>query len=494
MELVNDFGDPDALILSDNHIVLKLETALPQSVKVPDGVTVGGDDRLLLVTNKESLISASKSALVRRAKISKALFCACESFSSSSPYRRAARKLLRYVQEVCIVHNRDTVHTLLDIFPCARTIALPHDMALHMYSLDPSAMPIERCQLRQLVGSTANRDVPDLIMSWNVTMALIRSCPDVCRIDSQFVVDCFMRPHPSLTPADLERAKNFTHILIVDADVQLDTEEDHSQGAADVALAAQTFPSVDSLQALVESQDWFTKISAFRGLRSLAVTFTRDLDDRDIGHQLEELLAKLPALEKLHLETCGGLRLALISTLCVGLKSLSLTHCSEPLTDVPEIPHDAFPNLECVELRMCISGSSLFALLNATKNKLRIARFLLPMLCTMFLDYCISIGRTFPFLKLERLTLDTQEKLSEMQIQLEDLRDVFKALPALQHVETDSFELRLFFENDCIPRGRLSLSWVGCVYCAAHGRDQRKEIDDFTEAWRVLKDLTGSAG
>ncbi|XP_037524531.1 uncharacterized protein LOC119401681 [Rhipicephalus sanguineus] len=340
MKLGDDFGDPDVLTLAEDHIVLKLETALAPDATLPEGLAFGDVDGLLLVANQKSLVSASGSALLREARVSKALFCGCAPFDSCELFANVASELLRDAQEVHIVHNRNTVYKLIRMFPNAKVIALPHDLSRHYVEFDEprrdhSAPLVERSQLRQLVGTWGDQRTECLSISRATTLALIRSCPYVCRIDSRWVVSSFTEPNRFFTSTDRRKAKNFTHVNLMDRDLALTTGLRMSAAAADVAVAAKTFPSVEMLEVCLGSQEALAKISAFRNLRSLAVAFSPAFISRDVSTQLEQLLAKLPGLEELELENCGGIRLLAISRLCTRLKILKIVNCVGSLNDVP---------------------------------------------------------------------------------------------------------------------------------------------------------------
>ncbi|XP_075727419.1 uncharacterized protein LOC142768866 [Rhipicephalus microplus] len=472
MEVSEDFGNPDVLVLAEDHIVLKLETALPPDSTLPEGFALGDVDGLLLVANKQSLVSASRSALLRGASVSKALFCGCVSFDSCDLFASAASELLRDAQEVHIVHNRNTVYKLIRMFPNAKVIALLHDISRHYVEFDeprrdPSAPLVEGSQLRQLVATWGDQRTECPSISRATTLALIRSCPNVSRIDSRWVVSSFMEPPSFFTSTDRRKAKNFTHINLLDRDLALATGLGLSAVAADVAVAAKTFPSAEKLEVCLGSQQALDKISAFRNLRSLAVAFVPAFMSRDTSTHLGRLLAKLPDLEELEIEHCGGIRLLEISRLCSHLRVLKLANCFGSLSDVP-VDADAFADLECLDLDMQILIPVFASLLGAIKNKLRSLHFHDQELCSAFLHYCVQNSRRLAFPSLQRLTLGTKESLSALRLQPQDLQTAVNALPSLRHVKTDSFDLRLFFENCRALRGRVSLSWTGCVYCAVH--------------------------
>ncbi|KAL1421668.1 hypothetical protein MTO96_004052 [Rhipicephalus appendiculatus] len=132
--------------------------------------------------------------------------------------------------------------------------------------------------------------------------------------------------------------------------------------------------------------------------------------------------------------------------------------------DTP-VAHGAFVNLDCVDMEVVILKVVFHSFLRITRRTLRIARFGGDGTCSEFLQYCARYGQQFPFVNLERLTLTTNKPLRELALEPRDLHHVAKSLPKLRHLETDSYDLRLFFEN-CVTPGKVSLSWVGCVYCA----------------------------
>ncbi|KAH7934176.1 hypothetical protein HPB49_022401 [Dermacentor silvarum] len=405
MELLREFGDPTELVLAEDHIVLKLETAWPRNVTLPKGLSLADDHAKVMVANQRSLVSLAKNKLRREATISKALFCGCASFDSCDRYASAASELLRGTREICIVHNKDKVYKLLRMFPNVRVLALLHDCCEHELELDEptrdrSAALVERSQLRQLVGSVGNLCEGFLLISRETTLALLRTCPDVV---------------------------------------------------------------VDSLEAL-------TKLSAFRNLRSLSLGFRPCAGYPDVDSALKQLLTVWPGLEELALENCSGVMLSTVVGLCPKIKALKLYGCNGSLKERP-LDADAFPNLECVEISMHLMKFVFYSFLSATRETLHTAHFADDGICFEFLQYCIQYGRCLPFTRLEHLTLVTELSLRALEFEPGELHDVLKALPALRHLETDSYDLRMFFENYCVPHGRLSLSWIGCVYCHVHNAD-----------------------
>ncbi|XP_075532256.1 uncharacterized protein LOC142564934 [Dermacentor variabilis] len=474
MELVREFGDPQVLVLSEDHIVLKLKTAWSRDVVVPEGLSLADDGGHLVVARRRSLVPLAKNKLLRQATISKALFCGCLPFDSCERYASAASELLRDTQEICIVHNRDTVHKLIRMFPNVKVIALPHDLCIHALENDEPCGDrfgplVERCQLRELVGNVGGMSEGRLLLSPWTTLALIRTCPDVHRIDSVWLGKCFMEPCGLTTSTD-RISKNFSHLWLGCLDNSSGGKLHNQMGpmiAADVRTAADKFPSVENLQVAVESLEEIANVPAFSNLHSIMMEISPALGFADVSSQLQKMLTKLPGLEELALENCGGVRLSTISRLCPKLKTLRLVRCLGSQDDTP-VGGNGFPSLECFEVSMDILTVAFSAFLSATHDKLTTARLGHDGMCLEFLRHCVRYGRHQPFTRLEHLTLNTKLSLPQLDIQPEDLHDVMKALPALRHLETDSYDLRLFTENYCVPRGRVSLSWTGCVLCAVY--------------------------
>ncbi|KAH7934081.1 hypothetical protein HPB49_021201 [Dermacentor silvarum] len=469
MELVREFGDPHVLFLAEDHVVLKLHTAWPRDVAVPEGLSLADDNRRLLIANQRSLVSAAKSGFPREARILKALFCGCASFDSADRYASAASKLLRDTHEICIVHNRDKVYKLVRMFPNVRALALLHDCCEHGLEFDepltdPSVPLVERSQLRQLVGSAGCIYDGYLIMTRATTLALLHTCPDVRRIDSQWVAHCIMGPHSVATSKRLPKAKDFSHLWVFSLD---EKSSRCLPMATDVALAAKKFPSVEMLQVSVGTLKALADLSAFGNLRRLKLGLYPFFGFTDVDPVLKQLLTRWPRLEELALKNCGGVRLSTIAKLCPMIRVLKLRGGVGSIEDIPVDAH-AFPNLECVEISMKLLRRTSYPFLSAIRDTLRTASFGDDEMCFEFLQFCIHYGRHLPFPRLEHLTLDTKLSLRKLELEPGKLHDALKALPALRHLETDSYDLRLFFENYCVPRGRLSLSWIGCVYCDAH--------------------------
>ncbi|KAL1478889.1 hypothetical protein MTO96_052294 [Rhipicephalus appendiculatus] len=248
MALVREFGDPHVLTLAEVHILLRLELPWPRGAALPKGISLWDDDDQLLNGNQESLVSAVKSTLPRKAKISKALFCGCASFDFSLRSANATMKLLRDTQEICIVHNRNKVYKLVRMFPNAKVLALVHDLCDHFLEFeepwrDPSAPLVQRCQLRKLVGNLMSNPEGCLLISYKTTLALLHTCPHISRIDSVTLAGCFMEPHRLPISTELPKAKHFTHLWLFSWQRVSNQLGPTPVKVANVTLAANTFPA-----------------------------------------------------------------------------------------------------------------------------------------------------------------------------------------------------------------------------------------------------------
>ncbi|KAK8757242.1 hypothetical protein V5799_000052 [Amblyomma americanum] len=172
--------------------------------------------------------------------------------------------------------------------------------------------------------------------------------------------------------------------------------------------------------------------------------------------------------------------------LCPELKTLRLVSCEISSDDAP-LDYDAFPKLRTVELCVKLLRVVFDAFLYATSGTLRNLRLAGDASCRGFLHLCCLRCEPISFPCLEELTLDTALTIDALQVKPEDLHKLLTSLPALRHLSTDSYDLRLFFENYCVPRGSVSLSWCECVYCCVH----RPCDESSDEEAAVIRDCLG---
>lgn len=493
MDRLAEFGETWDLLLAEDHIVLKLAESWPPDVPLPEGCKLqnGG---FSLVTNQESLV-ATKQVLQLRVRVSRALFAGCASFESSKPFCTAAGELLRDAEELCITHNRNKVCRLIRTFPNVRVLALPHDLCRHAIEEDePTAhwsppLMTECSQLTQLLGNVESLGSAGLMLSKQTVMAVLRTCPRMCRIDSDFVLEAFLHLNSLPVQGTCLTASHFTHLVLYGA--VIGNDQNAAMGPDDVALAARTFPLVENLEVLVRSLEALNEMSAFRHVRSLAVALGPPVVYASAHSELQRLLQNWPRLEKLTLEFCGGVRLSEIARLCPRVRSLRLAYCRWHRADSP-IAADAFPKLESIEWSMRIPEAAFDALFVATCGRLRTLQLYDDNSCCQFLHFCVRQGQRAHFSRLEELLLATDLRLRDMQLQPESLHHVLGLLPVLRHLATDSYDLRLFFQNYCVPHDRVSLSWAACVFCAVHCKEipSREKAATFTAKAVGINDHT----
>ncbi|KAL1468385.1 hypothetical protein MTO96_041511 [Rhipicephalus appendiculatus] len=280
------------------------------------------------------------------------------------------------------------------------------------------------------------------------------------------VLEAFLLLDALPIPRTYSIARDFTHLALYAAVVGTYGKETPA-GPDDVALAARTFPLVEDLEVLVGSIAALDEIAAFRHVDALLVALHPPVVYANVEPKLQQLLRNWPRLEKLALEFCGGVRLSVIAALCPQVRSLRLAYCKWDREDCP-VEAGAFPALERIELYISMACAAFDALFLAACGRLRTVQLYDDQSCCQFLHLCVRQRARFP--RLEELQLATDLSLRAMQLEPEWLHNVLKALPALRHLATDSYDLRLFFENYYVPRGRVFLSWAACVLCAVHGK------------------------
>ncbi|KAK8774437.1 hypothetical protein V5799_011031 [Amblyomma americanum] len=237
------------------------------------------------------------------------------------------------------------------------------------------------------------------------------------------------------------------------------------------------FPRVEHLVVAVTSVGSVAAASSFRHLRSLSLTLAPPAIFANVDFELRLLLKAWPRLETLSLKYCGGLQLSALARLCPQIRRLRLICCQASKHDI-SVHAAAFPNIESVDLTTVLLKPAYEAFFLATCGRLRSLRLGDDGNAKEFLHLCTERSRgRISFPRLEELTLATCWTVRQLGLQPEDLHHVLDALPSLLRLKTDSYDLRLFFENYCRPRGRVSLSWCECVYCAVHDQFRERRQD-----------------
>ncbi|KAH8026114.1 hypothetical protein HPB51_016124 [Rhipicephalus microplus] len=285
------------------------------------------------------------------------------------------------------------------------------------------------------------------------------------RIDSHVVLEAFLLLDALPIPRTYSTANDFTHLALY-AEVGGTCGETAPAGPDDVALAGSTFPLVEDLEVLTRSVEALDKIAAFQHVDTLLVALAPPVAWANVDSKLQQLLGNWPRLGKLALEYCGGVRLSTIAALCPKVRSLRLAYCKWDPSDCP-VEAGAFPELESIELYIRMADAVFDSLFLATCGRLRKVQLYNDRSCCQFLHLCVRKRAHFPCL--EELRLSTDISVRAMALEPESLHNVLRALPALRHLATDSYDLKLFFENYYVPRGRVFYSRDACVFCAVHG-------------------------
>lgn len=489
MEHVKEFGDPYILQLAEDQIMLKLKEPWPQDVKLPKGCTLSSDS-CLLQADVKSLVSSA--ATLRSAAVTQALFAGCVSFESSQSFGRAASEILREAQKIIIFHNRDNVLNLIEMFPKAEVLALLHDFVVHAVEHEranspPGPLLPWSSQLRELLGTAEAMNAGHLFMSLETVMAVFRACPMVRRIDSPMVQPAILRMAAYHSPGLEAYKERFRHLLIgTPMDSWRGFKGEIWANIASLSPSSKMFPKVEHLEVVFVSKESFEFITGFKNLRSLSVTFGIHHCAGDVDGVLDNLLKGLPQLEKLSLMCCSNVRLSTISFHCPALKNLSIINCLMA-EDGANLPENAMQSLDSADIetsdvKMAWKTTQFSDFFVAACGKLRSLRVGNDGACSVFLRlFCRSRSKmSFPCL--EELALVTNVSLRALGLSPDDLSKVSKMMPALRHVETDSYDLRLFFEDFDDRRPRVSLSWCSCVHCAVH-------FPKISEAGRVSKAL-----
>ncbi|XP_077492352.1 uncharacterized protein LOC144103530 [Amblyomma americanum] len=452
MERIEGFGDPHALLDTEDHIVLKLKDPWPRDASLPQGCSLGDDSGSLLVTNRESLVAARRA--LRRTPISEALFAGCVAFGTSHTFESAARKILRDCEEICIVHNRDTVYKLIRMFPNAKVLALPHDLGTHAVetdepSRDPSAPLVRSSQLRQLVGSLEGQYDECLLLSTKTVRAILLTCPQLRRMDTFHFLEASVEQG---CPAAQSEMSGCTHLVLIPSSAPYVLGGAVMATVDVISRAARTYQHVEHLVVAITCREELAGVSGFRNLRSLSLKIRPPLFSTNVDPELQLLLQSLPGLENLSLTFFTGLRLTAIARLCPQLKSLSLLDCEGPLDEVALGMH-AFPSLEVVKLNVRLSVVCVGSLFLATSGRLRRLHLLGAGSSSKFLRLRKVVGGRLSFPRLEELTLNTDLTVRELGLEPEDLHHVMTALPALRRLKTDSYDVLRF------QRNRFHLPW-----------------------------------
>lgn len=455
MDKLVELGDPDRLVGEEDLIVLKLDKPSASPHRFPKRCLLDASCQLVTL-NKETFV-ASRAFLGKQRFLS-ALFAGCEAFTSSNAYSSAARDILKHAKTLAIVHNRDLVMDLVTRFPSVSVLVLWHDLRLQS---EPNERFSEKSSsLTTLVGSTPGLGVDHLFICPITIASLLASCPWLTEVHSPMnevviMTDAsafcgFPVPAPMICSSPelilgchLERLDESTFVV-----------EDGS--ARCVARAARTYPNLRHLWLNTTCTDALASVTDFSNLRRLSLMFAADGSLCPFAPHAARLVRKFN-LDELSLKNFDDVSLSYVAKHCRNLRTLSLITCN---VSEEEASADWFPKLESFRVGRSISTPTFRGLLSACRRLKRL-ELRSDGACGMFLDPGVSTT-TFP--ELERLHFGTYLTLKELGASIADLRALSLRLPALRILATDSYDVRLFFEN-YVPR--VKLAWTTCAVCAA---------------------------
>uniref|UniRef100_A0A023GBG6 Uncharacterized protein n=1 Tax=Amblyomma triste TaxID=251400 RepID=A0A023GBG6_AMBTT len=482
IDTIRDLGDPDHICALEDHILVKLEKPWKPVSEHGDGLPEGlnlHSNGLHITTTSASFVK--NADFLADLRVTAALFAGCDSFNSCWPLGAAARGVLADVRTLVIVHNRDYVRDLICYFPSVEVLVLHHDLKLQMPEEEWGDIPGATPQLKRLIGSAPALGTHNLFLSAATICGLLGDCPYLCELQTSMheilnpsnpLIGMLLASRPSLLTtwklvlgADVERLDGTTGVV-------WDITPGH------MVQANMFFHSLRKLEVTTTHSQTIAAIGIFEQLTDVSLMFIAQGTLCAFRGLLEDTLKRLK-LKHLSLKFIKGISLLAVAQNWPQLQSLSLAECSVD-DDLDEIPPGSFAGLVKLRVGSDISIRTLEMVLGATRRLVTL-RLDGDLLCTSFVIRC-SLG-SLP--RLERLTLGTKQSLPALVLTGNDVRYLIKALPALRYVATDSYDLRLFFEN-YMPK--VTLDWCQCTTCAAEfPRIDEAQKDFWTKAVAPLK-------
>ncbi|KAH7980159.1 hypothetical protein HPB49_013471 [Dermacentor silvarum] len=467
-EIIRELGeDPDKVCSREEHIVLKLENPWPISTsssssstlpELPKGLSHNGDGRLITTTADAFVENCS---FLCEHRVVGALFAGCASFDKCRPLGAATRAVLSDVQTLVIVHNQDFVRTLVDLFRSVEVLVLHHDMRLQVSEEDWGDIDGAPPQLKRLIGSTPALGMQNLFLSKMTIFGLLSNCPYLCELQTSLheilspanpLVSMLLAVHPSLHTTrsltlgeGVERLDGMTGIFW-----------DITRGHMD--QANKFFLNLRRIQVTTTHSQTIAAIGIFEQLTDVSLMFIAQGTLGSFQGLVENTLKRLQ-LEHLSLKFVKDVSLRAVAEHWPRLQTLSLAECSVVDYDVDDILPGSFAGLVKLQLGSKITIHALEVLLGTARRLVS-----LQLEGDLLVASFVICSLLFSFLRLERLVLGTKQSLPALTLTGNNLRYLIKALPALQYVATDSYDLRVFFEN-YMPW--VTLGWGHCTTCAA---------------------------
>lgn len=236
--------------------------------------------------------------------------------------------------------------------------------------------------------------------------------------------------------------------------------------------AIRRYPHLQHLRVSTRSRDVVSRIAQFSKLTRLSVAYVAVGPPCPFEPYARNLL--LSSLTHLALLSFDGVCLSAVDKSCPNLQSLTLRGsrvCEE------NVPPTAFRNLVSLSVDEGIFIRPFRTLLHATRGLIDLCIDGAG-ICAVFLSGAPYVPYR-PHERLRRLTLKTDQRLSQLCRGPEDLHVLFKQLSALEKLSTDSYDIRLFVQHF---HPRIKLTWTSCTICTAEFPKQRGQ----EEVWRIV--------
>lgn len=470
MDAVSILEDLDNLVVAEDLIILALRDSwqVPKTGRLPVGFRLDSARRVL--TTDEKTLTAHRTLLGRN-NVATAVFAGCSGFESAKSFRMAAKQVLNGTETLAIVHSKDMIWDLVDWFPTVKTLLLPHNVRLQFDEILRPQPAARQSDLEELLGNTPSMGCTDLYINRNAIIALLAKCPKLRRLQASLHGDLMSgREHPAYDAIlSHEALRSCREVRLGSYLERVDNTAFVMEGvsAKGLTCAHEVFPEVTYLELVLKSPDVVPTIAKFTRLTALIVAFSYEYSLLDFTPNMSSVLDKLPLLEELSLNYFRVVSVGDIARKCPRLQKLSLVHCVlvvEGAEAVRSRKHPFPPKaLEFLKIHvMCSDKDYLIALLTSCSGQVKQLWLDDSAACRTFIRATMTKTK---FSVLERLILNTDCPASDFMKQ-DEYPVLLEALPALKHVSTNSYDLRLLFWYFVSPPESIKLAWCQCAICA----------------------------
>lgn len=472
MSTILQFGDPDHLAHSESLVALKLGSAWTTGkYSVPSGIFLNEDNRRLTMSPQYFV---RNSNLLGSLQVRAALFAGCKEFTESSPVLEAAKKALKNVPTLVIVHNRNLVSDLAAWFPAVTTLVLYHDLKLQNDKEFRTQGLDNHFHLERLLGTTPAMGADHLLIMPVTSVNLLFNCPKLNMVRAVYLNLAGGGDQvPSVASIKFEKPPvSFTrgeallgYTLTAENGMPVAAQALNADEVASITRDRDLCLRIKSLRLTTTMERSLAYAASFSNVTDLSLSFASPTSRCRFDPHVVDALSRL-TLESLSLTNIGDVCVSAIAKRCRGLERLGLIECVVIDEDIDE---DAV--FQC--LRILLIGSSMsewtfFVLLRSCPclTELQLYDDALTTAFIVGLPRFSCEHRTLYCL--ERLTLHTnigsRSGLCGRHQLPSDLDRVLALLPALGNVRTDDYRLRLHFENRA---PWVDLRWGVCTVCFA---------------------------